>query len=296
MPKIKTDDGVALHYEEAGAGTPVVFVHEFGGDHRSWEPQVRYLSRRYRCIAYNARGYPPSDVPEDWNRYSQERARDDIRSVLDGLKIDRAHIVGLSMGANATLHFGLTYPQRALSLTFAGGGYGSHPATHKKFQEESRANAETIRSKGIAHFIATYGVGSARVQYQNKDARGFEEFMRQFNEHSALGAMNTLLGVQSRRPSFYDMTKELGQLKVPLLVMTGDEDEPSIEASVLVKRCAPAAALAVLPKAGHGINLEEPGLFNQLLADFFHQVDAGRWEARDPRAAVASIYGPGGKP
>src|SRR5919205_3439643 len=149
MPTITTDDGVRLHYEETGRGTSIVFVHEFGGDLRSWEPQVRYFSRTYRCIAYNARGYPPSDVPEDFNRYSQERARDDIRAVLDALKIERAHVVGLSMGANATLHFGLTYPQRALSLTFAGGGYGSHPATHAKFQEESRANAEIIRSKGI---------------------------------------------------------------------------------------------------------------------------------------------------
>jgi len=296
MPTIRTDDGVSLHYEEAGSGTPIVFVHEFGGDHRAWEPQVRHFSRAYRCIAYNARGYPPSDVPEDWKRYSQERARDDIRCVLDGLKIERAHIVGLSMGANATLHFGLTYPQRALSLTFAGGGYGSHPATHAKFQQESRTNAETIQKQGMAHFVATYGVGAARVQYQNKDPRGFDEFMRQFNEHSALGAANTLLGVQSRRPSFYDMARELGGLKVPLLVMTGDEDEPSIEASLFVKRCAPAAALAVLPKSGHGINLEEPALFNQLLESFLHQVAAGRWSPRDPRSAVASVYGPGGKP
>src|SRR5919108_2282430 len=145
MPTINTDDGVRLHYEETGAGTPVVFVHEFGGDLRSWEPQVRYFARCYRCIRYNARGYPPSDVPEDWNRYSQERARDDIRSVLDGLKLERAHIVGLSMGAFATLHFGLRYPERALSLTVAGGAYGSHPAHHQQFQHDSRANAERIQ-------------------------------------------------------------------------------------------------------------------------------------------------------
>jgi len=271
-------------------------VHEFAGDAHSWEPQVRYFSRRYRCIAYCARGYPPSDVPESFERYSQERARDDIRAVLDALKIERAHIVGLSMGANATLHFGLTYPKRAFSLTFAGGGYGSPPAAHAEFQQASRGNAEVIRSKGLAHFVSTYGVGSARVQYQVKDPRGFDEYLRQFNEHSALGSTNTLLGVQSRRPSFYDMTAGLGKLTVPLLVMTGDEDEPSIEASVMVKRAAPAAGLAVLPKSGHGINLEEPALFNRLLEDFFHQVEAGRWSARDPRAIVPSIYGAGGKP
>src|SRR6185312_5354880 len=138
MPMLTTDDGVRLHYEEAGSGTPIVFVHEFAGDSRSWEPQLRYFSRRYRCVACNARGYPPSDVPEDFERYSQARARDDIRAALDALKIERAHVVGLSMGANATLHFGLAYPQRAISLTFAGGGYGSSPATRKEFQESSR--------------------------------------------------------------------------------------------------------------------------------------------------------------
>ncbi len=293
---LTTDDGVRLHYEEAGSGTPLVFVHEFAGDARSWEPQVRHFSRRYRCIAYNARGYPPSEVPEDFSRYSQERARDDVRSVLDALKIERAHVVGLSMGGNATLHFGLTYPRRALSLVFAGGGYGSHPATHAKFQQDSRANAETIRAKGLDHFVATYGAGAARVQFQNKDPRGFEEYQRQFREHSAQGAINTLLGVQARRPSFYDMTTEMARLDVPLLVMTGDEDEPSIEASVMVKRCAPRAGLAVLPVSGHGINLEEPALFNQLLEQFLTQVDAGRWPRRDARSPVASIYGPTGKP
>jgi pimeloyl-ACP methyl ester carboxylesterase len=296
MPTLDTDDGVKLHYEEAGSGTPLVFVHEFAGDARSWEPQLRHFARFYRCIAYNARGYPPSDVPEDFERYSQARACDDIRAVLDALKIERAHVVGLSMGANATLHFGLSYPKRALSLTFAGGGYGSHPATRARFQQESRANADTIRDKGIAHFVDTYGRGATRVQMQVKDPRAFEEYLRQFGEHSARGSINTLLGVQARRPSFYDRTAELAKLQVPLLILTGDEDEPSLEASLLVKRCAPMAALAVLPKSGHGINLEEPALFNRLLEDFLHRVEGGRWGARDPRSAVASIHGPSGKP
>src|SRR5688572_2761111 len=198
MPTLKTDDGIKLHYEESGAGTPIVFVHEFGGDLRSWEPQVRYFSRRHRCIAFNARGYPPSDVPEDFERYSQDRSRDDILSVLDGLGIERAHIVGLSMGAFATLHFGLAYGKRALSITVAGGGYGSHPAQYRQFQEDSKNNAEVIRRQGMAHFVATYAHGPTRVQYQNKDPRGFEEFIRQFNEHSAAGAANTLLGYQAR--------------------------------------------------------------------------------------------------
>jgi pimeloyl-ACP methyl ester carboxylesterase len=296
MPTLTTDDGVKLYYEEAGAGTPIVFVHEFAGDHRSWEPQLRHFSRRYRCIAYNARGYPPSGVPEDFESYSQARARDDIRSVLDGLGIARAHVVGLSMGAFATLHFGMSYGKRALSITVAGGGYGAHPAQYPQFQKDSRANAEFIRREGMQRFVETYGYGPTRVQFQNKDPRGFAEYLAQFREHSALGSANTMLGYQARRPSLYDLTGDMARIDVPTLIMAGDEEEPCLEACLLMKRTIPAAGLAILPCSGHGINLEEPALFNQLVESFFHQVEAGRWSARDPRAAVPSIHGPGGKP
>jgi pimeloyl-ACP methyl ester carboxylesterase len=296
MPMLATDDGVKLYYEEAGSGTPIVFVHEFAGDHRSWEPQLRHFSRRYRCIAYNARGYPPSDVPEDWQGYSQARVRDDVRAVLDALDIERAHIVGLSMGAFATLHFGLSYPDRARSLVVAGGGSGSHPASYEAFQKDARGNAEFMGREGMARFAATYGLGPTRVQFQNKDPRGFAEFQRHLAEHSALGSANTMQGYQGRRPSLYDLTAEMGRLRVPTLVMTGDEDEPCLDTCLLMKRTIPTAALAVLPASGHAINLEEPALFNRFVESFLHQVEAGRWSARDPRATVASIYGPGGKP
>jgi pimeloyl-ACP methyl ester carboxylesterase len=293
---LTTDDGVRLFYDEAGSGAPLVFVHEFAGDHRSWEPQVRYFSRRYRCIAYNARGYPPSDVPEDFQRYSQERARDDVRAVLDALHIERAHIVGLSMGAFATLHFGMHYPKRAVSLVVAGGGTGAHPAAYRSFQEDSKKNADFMRREGMARFAATYGLGPTRVQFQNKDPRGFAEFQRQLAEHSAVGSANTMQGYQGRRPSLYDLTAEMARIDVPTLLMTGDEDEPCLEACLLMKRTIRTAGLAVLPRSGHAINLEEPALFNQFVDEFFHQVEAGRWQPRDPRAPVASIYGPGGKP
>src|SRR4051812_42767761 len=253
MPHITTDDGVNLYYEEAGAGVPIVFVHEFAGDQRSWEPQLRHFSRRYRCIAYNARGYPPSEVPEDIERYSQARARDDIRSVLDALGLQRAHIVGLSMGAFATLHFGMAYGHRALSLTVAGGGYGAHPAHYAAFQEDARINAELIRREGMAKFAATYGYGATRVQFQNKDPRGFAEYIEQLSAHSAAGSANTMLGYQARRPSLYDLTAEMARIETPTLIMAGDEEEPCLEACLLMKRCIATAGLVVLPKSGHGI-------------------------------------------
>lgn len=301
MTKLTTDDGVSLYYEDTGEGTPIVFVHEFAGDARSWEPQVRHFSRRYRCITYCARGYPPSDVPEGPERYSQERWREDLRSVFDALDLDRAHVVGLSMGAFATLHFGMKYcaagsPPRALSLTLAGCGTGAHPAVHRGFQQEARALAERIEREGMAHFAATYGHGPGRIQLRNKDPRGFVEATNRLAEHSAAGSANTMRGYQGTRPSLYDLTDEIARIDVPTLVMTGDEDEPCLEASLLLKRTIPKAGLAVLPKSGHAINLEEPALFNQLLDDFLHQVEAGRWTARDPAATCPSIYGPAGKP
>src|SRR5689334_19028207 len=157
MPHLTTDDGVKLYYEETGRGIPIVFIHEFAGDYRSWEQQVRYFGRYYRCIAVNARGYPPSDVPQDGEKYSQDRARDDIRATLDALKIDKAHVVGLSMGGFATLHFGMAYGNRAHSITVAGGGYGSHPAQYRQFQADSKKNADVLLTQGMKNFVATYG-------------------------------------------------------------------------------------------------------------------------------------------
>ena len=284
MPTLITDDGVKLYYEESGSGTPIVFVHEFAGDWRTWEPQMRHFSRRYRCIAYNARGYPPSDVPSDVERYSQQRARDDILAVLDALGIRRAHIVGNSMGGFATLHFGMACSPRALSLVVAGCGYGAHPSQYAQFQAQSRELAKSMLDQGMAHVAATYGHGPSRLQLKEKDPRGFAEFVRQFSEHSAQGSANTMLGYQARRPSLYDLTADMARITAPTLIVAGDEDDAVLEPSLLMKRNIPTAGLVVLPKSGHMTNLEDPALFNRLLEDFFHQVEAGRW----PRRAVNS--------
>ena len=291
MPHLTTDDGIKLFYQETGAGIPIVFVHEFAGDHRAWEPQVRHFGRRYRCITYNARGYPPSDVPADGERYSQDRARDDIRAVLDALKIDQAHVVGLSMGGFAALHFGFTYPERARSLVIAGCGYGAAPGERQKFTEETEASAKRFETLGMAKASEGYALGPTRVQFQNKDPRGFKEFADQFAEHSAEGSARTMRGVQKRRPSLFDLTDKMRTITAPALVMTGDEDWSCLEPALLMKRSIPTSALAVMPNSGHLINLEEPEAFNRHLADFFHAVDVGKWPKRDPRALAATILG-----
>ncbi len=290
MPHAEADN-VRLYYEEAGAGIPVIFVHEYAGDLRSWEPQLRHFGQRHRAIAFNARGYPPSDVPEDPVAYSQARAADDIAAVLDHLKLGRAHVVGLSMGGFATLHFGFRHPDRALSLTVAGCGYGAEPAQRDRFRAETEAVAEFIRANGMAGFAEKYAYGPTRVQFENKDRRGFAEFKRMLAEHDPKGAINTQLGVQRERPSLYELVDDMRRLQVPTLILTGDEDWPCLNPAILMKREIATAALAVMPNCGHAINIEDPDGFNRIVGDFLALVDAGRWPARDPRAVTASITG-----
>jgi pimeloyl-ACP methyl ester carboxylesterase len=276
--------GVQLYYEEAGKGDPVVFVHEFGGDIRSWDPQLSYFSRRYRCIAFNARGYPPSDVPDSVSAYSQAIATDDIANVMRDLGIRKAHIIGCSMGGYATLHFGLRYASMARSLTVIGAGYGSDPDKRARFLQDTEVLARRFDELGTPEAISTYLLGPARVQMQNKDPRGYQEFCETFSGHSALGSANTLRGVQARRPTIYSLKPGLARMTVPTHIISGDEDTQCVEPGVFIKRACPAARLTVVPGTGHAVNIEEPDLFNQLTDDFLALVDSGRWRPRDPRA------------
>ncbi|MCX7152065.1 MAG: alpha/beta hydrolase [Proteobacteria bacterium] len=289
MAYAKTDDGVNLYYEESGSGTPVVFVHEFGGDHRSWEMQMRFFSRKHRCITFAARGYPPSDVPTSAESYSQLRAVEDIIAVMDAAGIKKAHIVGLSMGGFATLHFGLEHPDRALSLVVAGAGYGAEKQHEAYFREVSLDVARQFEAQGSETFAKTYSLGASRVQFQNKDPRGWQEFAIQLGQHSSIGAANTMRGVQARRPSLYDLEARMKTMTVPTLVMVGDEDDHCLQPGIFMKKTLPACGLLVLPKTGHTLNLEEPGYFNGFVADFISLAEAGRWVPRDPRAMPQQI-------
>jgi pimeloyl-ACP methyl ester carboxylesterase len=289
MPYLQAKDGTRLYYEETGEGAPLIFVHEFGGDFRSWEPQLRHFSRRYRCIAFNARGYPPSDVPEDIDRYSQELAAQDIRDVMDGLSIEAAHIIGLSMGGFATLHFGLNYPDRALSLVVAGAGYGAEKQYEDYFRSVSLEVADQFEKLGSEAFSKIYAMAASRIAFLLKDPRGWQEFQTQLGQHSALGSAMTMRGVQARRPSIYDLEDRLRSMSTPTLVIVGDEDDHCLQPGIFLKRTVPACGLLVMPKAGHTINLEEPALFNQCVGDFLSSVIQGRWPPRDPRAMQSQI-------
>jgi pimeloyl-ACP methyl ester carboxylesterase len=291
MPTIVTDDGVALYAESTGTGQPLLFIHEFAGDHRSWEPQVRFFCPGYRCVTYAARGYPPSAVPEDPAAYSQQRAVADAVAVLDGLGIDRAHLAGLSMGGFTALHLALRHPERVLSAVVAGAGYGAQPERAAAFRAECLATAAAFEAQGAPQVAQRYAVGPARVQFQNKNRRGWAEFAAALAGHSATGSALTMRGVQAARPSLYALRDELATIAAPVLLVVGDEDEGCLEPALMLKRTIPSAGLVVLPRTGHTANLEEPGVFNEAVDRFLAAVARGAWRPRDPRSLSASTTG-----
>ena len=277
--RITTDDGVglAVHVTEPtdvdpdsgdGPGPPILFVHEFGGDHRSWDPQVADFSRAHRCVTYDARGYPPSDVPTDPAAYSQDRAVADALAVLDATGTDRAVVVGNSMGGFATLHLGLRHPERCLGLVVAGCGYGAAPEHADAFRADALALADAYDRVGAAAVAAEYGHRPARQALLRRDPAAHEQHLRILAEHDPVGAALTMRGVQAARPSLFDLRADLATMSVPTLLVVGDEDAEAIDANLMLRGTLPDAGLAVLPRAGHLTNLEDPHLFDHLVRTF----------------------------
>jgi pimeloyl-ACP methyl ester carboxylesterase len=283
MPYVNTS-GIKLYYEETGSGYPIVFVHEFGSDYREWETQVRHFSRAYRCITYNARGYPPSDVPEDLNQYGWEFSVDDIATVMQGLSIERAHVVGLSMGGYAALQFGLRYPEKASAIVAAGAGSGSPPSQRQAWLKETPALARSFVERGMDTMAQEMGHHPTRIQLKYKDPRGWQDFVDHLRQHSALGMSNTMARYQTLRPSLHDFQDQFSRMTTPVLLAVGDEDAPCLETNLMLKTAIPGAGLWICPNTGHAINLEEPAAFNEQVEHFLSEAERGSWRRVYPRS------------
>jgi pimeloyl-ACP methyl ester carboxylesterase len=284
-----TSDGVRLYAEATGSGLPVLFIHEFAADHRTWSRQVDALSGTFRCITYASRGYPPSEVPPEQERYSYLRQADDAIDVLDAFGIARAHVVGLSMGGFCALQLGIRYPDRVSSLLVASAGSGASPGGRVAFLAETEQMAAALRADGMAAVSAKQAMGPNRIQLRRKNHHVWEEFAGQLAEHSAEGMALTVIGIQRSRPSLYDITDQLADISTPTLVVNGDEDEACLEPGLLLKRTIPTAGLAVVPNSGHALNLEKPELFNDFIRTLIGAAEAGTWPTRDPRSLSASM-------
>ena len=287
MPFI-TSNKTKLYFEESGKGEPIIFVHEFAADLREWKQQIQWFSREYRCIAFNARGYPPSDVPDDPDEYGYEYAVQDLAQVISGLGIDKAHIVGLSMGAYAALIFGIKQPDMVSSLVLAGIGSGSFPAHKKEFIEATENIAQIFETKGSKIAAELLGNGSARVQLLKKNPLGWIEFIEHLKGHSPIGSANTMKKFQAQRPSLFEHGDDLKNMTIPVLLLVGDEDELCLDVSMFLKRHIKSSGLSVFPQSGHAINLEEPLMFNQEVHAFLSSVERGKWKQRDDNSIITN--------
>ena len=277
MPTLSSTDGTSLYYDDTGSGEAVLFIHEFAGNHRTWAQQIAALSGAFRCIAYSARGYPPSDVPAGNDSYGQEKAVEDAVAVLDGLGIDRAHIVGHSMGAYTALHVGICYPGRCLSVAALGCGWGSHPDERETARGLCEDIARMFREEPIEVAAAKYARFPMRHTFEPKNPAGFAEFETILAGLSPEGATLTMLNLQRDRPTLWDMENELAEFEPPLLVLVGDEDHPCLDGSLYLKRTVPTAALQIVPRTGHTITMEEPAIVNAALEAYFLAVMDGSW-------------------
>ena len=268
-------NGVALHYESTGEGVPVVLCHEFAGDMQAWEPQVRFLARRYRVVTWNYRGYPPSDVPEDPGAYSPDGLVEDLLGLIDGLGLDRVHLAGLATGGNLVLNFSIAHPDRVRSLIVAGAGAGT--VDRVAWLEAAQRFADDIARDGSEGIVANVADAPQRVIFRTKDPRGFKEFVDGMRRLSPIGAEHVMREVLIPRAPVFELAEGIRRLSMPVLVMCGDQDAPAFEPSRFIRDTAPHGGLAVVPMCGHTLNSEEPELFNRIAGSFLAAVDAGRW-------------------
>lgn len=274
MPKLKVSD-VELYYEETGTGFPVIFCHEFAGDYRSWEQQVRHFARRYRVITYNYRGYRPSDVPTDPAAYSQDILIADMRALMERLSIRQAHVIGIATGGNVALNFAIAHPEMTKSAIVAGAGAGT--VRREAWLAAGRAMAESISKIGAEAIAKSIDAAPQRQALRTKDPRAWDEFIAVIRDLSPEGAALSMLNVLATRKPITELRDQIAALPMPVLVMVGDQDTPAFEPSLFVHQHAPHAGLAVFPFTGHTLPIEEPELFNSLADQFLAAVDSGRW-------------------
>ena len=267
MPYATAGD-VRLHYEDTGSGTPVLFLHELGSDVRQWRGQTGPLSSRFRCIAYNARGYPPSDVPADDPAYRWERFVDDVGAVLDHLQLERAVLVGWSMGAWAALMFALRQPERVLGVVATGVGSGSPKADQPEFRAGMRALAEAWEHEGPDAATALMSQNPGRQPLKRLDPPAYDAWLADLKGHSAEGMARTCRNFQGLRPSLEDFADGFFRVTLPVLLVLGEEDTPCRETTHWLASTIPDARLHVVPGGGHAPNLEDAAGYNRLLEAF----------------------------
>ena len=267
MPHATASDDVRLWFEAAGSGPALLLAHELGSDARQWRGQVEAFSGRFRCLTPNARGYPPSAVPDEDHAYLWTRFATDLGAVLDAAGEAWAIVMGWSMGAYAALQFARLHPERVRALVLVGIGSGSPAGDEALWRMQMRdMSAAWLDDPRRAARMLAEAPNRQALRRLNREA--FDAWLADLEGHSPEGMARTCRNYQGRRPSLQDYEAEFAGLQTPTLIVCGEEDAPCIETSRWLARTLPAARLWEPEGLGHAPNLEDPRRFNPEVGAF----------------------------
>ena len=275
MPKFLTPDGLSLYYEKHGRGEAIVFVHEFGGDYRSWWRQVPAFSETHHCIVYSARGFLPSAVPESQNAYGQAQATADLLALLDGLQIQSAHLVGTSMGSFTSLDFALDHPGRVKSLTLVGNSSGPRNDAERRSYRDDWVAPEIERrlAEGGEGAVAVLAQDPAYRSFREQDPAGWQRYSGHLRAQPVEGAVNILKTLHWNRRSLWDDQDRLAVVTCPVMLIMGAEDYYLVgETNAFLDEVLPNSRRHCFDETGHLVNIERAEAFNALLREFLSSV------------------------
>jgi pimeloyl-ACP methyl ester carboxylesterase len=252
-------DDTEIAFDDIGSGLPVVFLHAFPLNRTMWEPQIGALVAEYRCIAIDFRGF--GDSPPQ-GPYSMDRYADDVAGVLDTLQIERAVVVGLSMGGYAAFALWRRHAGRVRGLVLADTRAGADSPDGAHRRRQLIEIALTQGSTAVANLQVPGLVGKTTRETRPDLFDATHRMMAQAPVEGIVGALEAMIA----RP---DSTATLGTIDVPALVVVGDEDAltPPKEARAL-QAGIPGSRLEILKRAGHLTNIERPAAFNTVVSEF----------------------------
>jgi 2-succinyl-6-hydroxy-2,4-cyclohexadiene-1-carboxylate synthase len=260
-------DGLNYHYEITGDGPPLLMLHGFTGSLENWRSHADVLSKRFQVITVDLPGHGQTDAPEDPERYRMERVGTDLTKLIE----QPVHLLSYSMGARLALYVALTYPDHVQSLILESGSPGL--ATEDERQARIRSDealADRIERDGLAAFVNHWEAIPLFASQQNLSSEIRQRLRDQRLHNRPHGLANSLRGMGTGvQPSLWD---RLGELKMPVLLMTGELDTKFVGIAQQMYDRIPDARLVVAPDVGHTIHLEAPAVFQAQVLEFLsHQ-------------------------
>ncbi len=262
MPKAKIN-GVNLYYEEHGDGVPLIMAHGGGGSLLQFMHQVPHFSKKHRVVVFDGRGHGRSDSPQ--SGYSMKIFSEDILRLMDILCLEKAVLIGLTMGAMVGLQFALDHPDRLHAMVLVGVSEGGRETMKERF-EMSAQIAEMQGMEMLAEGFCSV-VFSPWFQEEKRDQ--VENFKKSMKGASPHGYAQTIRAL-ANRPLVQD---RLGGIQTRTLVVVGEDDvtEFPLEDAELFSRGIPKAELFRIPRAGHLACIEQPEVFNARVDRFLEE-------------------------